>query len=41
VEELERIAPIEMIGGYWREVGTSWQQGTTLERQNLPELSGS
>jgi acetoacetate decarboxylase len=31
-EELERLRPIEMIGGYWREVGTSWNGGTTLER---------
>ncbi len=38
VEELERIAPIEMIGGFWREVGTSWRAGTTLERHNLPEV---
>ncbi len=30
-----------MIGGYWREVGTSWKPGTTLERHNLPEVSGS
>jgi acetoacetate decarboxylase len=35
VEELTRIAPIEMIGGFWREVGTSWKAGTTLERHNL------
>ena len=35
VEELTRIAPHEMIGGYWREVGTSWRAGTTLERHNL------
>ncbi len=35
VEELTRLAPIEMIGGYWREVGTSWKAGTTLERHNL------
>jgi hypothetical protein len=35
VEELTRIAPVEMIGGYWREVGTSWRAGTTLERHNL------
>ena len=35
VEELTRLAPIEMIGGYWREVGTSWRNGTTLERSNL------
>lgn len=31
-EELTRLAPWEMIGGYWRSVGTSWRQGTTLER---------
>ena len=35
VEELTRIAPVEMIGGFWREVGTSWKAGTTLERHNL------
>jgi acetoacetate decarboxylase len=34
VEELTRLAPIEMIGGYWREVGTSWNGGTTLERRS-------
>jgi hypothetical protein len=34
-EELTRLAPIEMIGGYWREVGTSWNGGTTLARHNL------
>jgi hypothetical protein len=34
-EELVRLAPIEMIGGYWREVATSWNGGTTLERRNL------
>ncbi len=34
-EELTRLAPVEMIGGYWREVGTSWRQGTTLARHNL------
>ena len=32
VEELTRLAPIEMIGGYWQEVGTNWRAGTTLER---------
>jgi acetoacetate decarboxylase len=32
VEELTRLAPLEMIGGYWREVATSWRAGTTLER---------
>jgi acetoacetate decarboxylase len=31
VEELTRLAPHEMIGGYWRTVGTSWRGGTTLE----------
>jgi hypothetical protein len=35
VEELTRLAPREMIGGFWREVGTSWRAGTTLERENL------
>lgn len=34
VEELTRLAPREMIGGYWREVGTSWNGGTTLERSS-------
>ena len=34
-EELARLAPIEMISGYWREVATSWNGGTTLERRNL------
>jgi acetoacetate decarboxylase len=32
VEELTRLAPREMIAGYWRLVGTSWRAGTTLER---------
>ncbi len=32
-EELDRLRPLEMIGGYWREVGTSWRAGTTLERE--------
>jgi acetoacetate decarboxylase len=31
VEELSRIAPREMIGGYWRSVGTTFGGGTTLE----------
>lgn len=31
VEELTRLHPLETIGGYWREVGTSWRAGTTLE----------
>jgi acetoacetate decarboxylase len=34
VEELTRLAPLEMIGGSWREVGTSWNGGTTLDRRN-------
>jgi len=33
VEELTRLAPVEMIGGYWQEVGTNWRAGTTLERR--------
>jgi len=41
VEELTRIAPIEVIGGWWREVGTSWKAGTTLERHNLDPISPS
>jgi acetoacetate decarboxylase len=32
VEELTRLAPQEMIAGYWRRVATSWNGGTTLER---------
>lgn len=31
VEELTRIAPDEMIAGYWRSVGTTFAGGTTLE----------
>jgi len=31
VEELDRLAPTEMIAGYWRSVGVSWNGGTTLE----------
>jgi hypothetical protein len=30
VEELHRLAPREMIAGYWRSVGVSWNGGTTL-----------
>lgn len=29
-EELEYLRPIEMIGGYWRSVGVSWNGGSTL-----------
>ena len=32
VEELARLEPRDMIGGYWRSVGTSWREGTTLAR---------
>ena len=35
VEELTRLEPTEMIGGYWREVGTSWNGGVTLEKGEL------
>ncbi len=38
VEELERLAPQEFIAGYWREVGVSWRQGTTLQRVVAPEI---
>lgn len=34
-EELTRLAPVEMISGFWQEVGTNWRSGTTLERNNL------
>ncbi len=30
-EEVSRLEPVEMIAGYWRSVGTSWRQGTTLD----------
>jgi acetoacetate decarboxylase len=30
VEELTRLAPREIIGGYWRSVGTTFAGGTTL-----------
>ncbi|MFC3051977.1 acetoacetate decarboxylase family protein [Kordiimonas pumila] len=35
VEELTRLKPKEIIGGYWHEVCTSWKAGTTLARNNL------
>jgi hypothetical protein len=31
VEELETLAPREMIGAYYRSVGVSWGIGTRLE----------
>lgn len=33
-EELDRIRPQELIAGYYREVGVTWNGGTTLERNN-------
>jgi len=30
VEELESLAPIEIISGYWRSVGVTWGIGTRL-----------
>ena len=36
--ELTRLAPNEVIGGWWREVGNSWRAGATLERHNLDEI---
>jgi hypothetical protein len=30
VEELERLAPAEMLAGYWRSVGVTWGIGTRL-----------
>lgn len=32
-EELTRLAPQEVIGGYWRSVGTTFVGGTTLEQR--------
>jgi|TARA_B100000959_G_scaffold192165_1_gene200924 acetoacetate decarboxylase len=34
VEELNRLAPNEMIAGYWRSVGVSWNGGTTLSEDS-------
>lgn len=31
VEELARLRPTEMIAGYWRSVGATWNGGTLLE----------
>lgn len=38
VEELTSLAPKEIIGGYWHEVGVSWKSGTTLARKTLPDF---
>lgn len=35
-EELTRLAPLEMIGGYYRRVATSWRSGTTLHAEPNP-----
>ncbi len=37
-EELERLAPRELIAGYWREVAFSWRSGTTLRRTLLAPI---
>ena len=39
VEELTSIAPREMIGGYWRSVGTTFAGGETLSRDGGPTRS--
>jgi acetoacetate decarboxylase len=31
-EELDRLRPVEILGGYYHKVATSWRGGTTLER---------
>ncbi len=35
-EEHHRLEPREMITGYWRRVGMSWNGGTTLDRSPPP-----
>lgn len=39
VEELSDLVVHETIAGYWREVGVTWNGGTTLERSTLPDLA--
>ena len=39
VEELTSISPREMIGGYWRSVGTTFAGGETLSRDGGPTRS--
>lgn len=39
-EELARLEPIEMIGGYWRQVANSWHGGTTLHAEPNPRAAG-
>ncbi len=36
-EELTRLQPIEIIGGYYRQVGMSWRGGTTLHAAPNPK----
>jgi len=36
--ELQRIAPRELIAGYWQEVGVSWNGGQTLHRHSLEDI---
>jgi len=38
-EELDRLQPEEMIGGYWRQVANSWGGGTTLEAAPNPKAA--
>lgn len=40
VEELDRLAPQELIAGYWREVAFSWKEGTTLARELPAAVAG-
>jgi acetoacetate decarboxylase len=37
-EEHHRLAPREMIAGYWRRVGMSWKEGITLHRSAPPQV---
>jgi len=39
-EELTRIAPVEMIGAYYRSVASSWQEGTLLATGRDTESAG-
>jgi acetoacetate decarboxylase len=42
VEELDRLTPNEVLGGYWRSVGTSWNGGKTLSNDfSAPEFQKS
>jgi len=39
-EELARLEPLEVIGGYYHRVGVSWKGGTTLRRDQGGESVG-